>query len=322
MGITATMLTKCLRELERDGFITRKQYSRIPPTVEYSLAERGRTLIPALESVYRWAEEQMKNRPLDTLEEALNPQIQEDLLIIRQVFRMQCFHTGHFVISVQKLIFALAHLVEGQELYAVKSDIMQKLCDSLRIGQFRVEARDDRNPGQNIQPLFVRPSQVLNDQFVADTCPNLMLLGIILLDIKEQEIEEGSKPVENFRAHTPGGLDRSVNTLLFKAQDQRLHKVRLHHAFAAGDSYTAAGLLIEIDILHTHIYDLINSFVFPFICKRASGAALYAGKTTCTSIKVNMDSSILCSRDRFLRTGMYTFLTVQTIIAVVHDLYS
>ena len=62
VGITATMLTKCLRELERDGFITRKQYNTIPPTVEYSLAERGRTLIPALESVYQWADEQMKNK--------------------------------------------------------------------------------------------------------------------------------------------------------------------------------------------------------------------------------------------------------------------
>ena len=61
VGITATMLTKCLRELERDKFITRKQYSTIPPTVEYALAERGKTLIPALESVYQWADEQMKN---------------------------------------------------------------------------------------------------------------------------------------------------------------------------------------------------------------------------------------------------------------------
>lgn len=60
VGITATMLTKCLRELEKDGFITRTQYNTIPPTVEYSLAERGRTLIPALESVYQWAEEQMQ----------------------------------------------------------------------------------------------------------------------------------------------------------------------------------------------------------------------------------------------------------------------
>ena len=61
VGITATMLTKCLRELEQDNFITRKQYSTIPTTVEYSLAERGKTLIPALESVYQWADEQMKN---------------------------------------------------------------------------------------------------------------------------------------------------------------------------------------------------------------------------------------------------------------------
>ena len=61
VGITATMLTKYLRELEQDKFVTRKQYSTIPPTVEYSLADRGKSLIPALESVYQWADEQMKN---------------------------------------------------------------------------------------------------------------------------------------------------------------------------------------------------------------------------------------------------------------------
>ncbi len=56
IGITATMLTKCLRELEHDGLVNRKQYSTIPPTVEYSLSERGKSLIPALESIYHWAE--------------------------------------------------------------------------------------------------------------------------------------------------------------------------------------------------------------------------------------------------------------------------
>ena len=61
--ITATMLTKCLRELEKDGFITRTQYNTIPPTVEYALAERGKTLIPALESFYQWAESQLKDHP-------------------------------------------------------------------------------------------------------------------------------------------------------------------------------------------------------------------------------------------------------------------
>ena len=62
VGITPTMLTKCLRELENDGLITRKQYNTIPPAVEYTLAERGRSLLPALESVYHWAEGQMPGR--------------------------------------------------------------------------------------------------------------------------------------------------------------------------------------------------------------------------------------------------------------------
>ena len=60
VGITATMLTKCLRELEADGLVHREQYSTIPPTVEYSLTERGKTLIPALQSVYNWADSQMQ----------------------------------------------------------------------------------------------------------------------------------------------------------------------------------------------------------------------------------------------------------------------
>ena len=62
VGITATMLTKCLRELEADSLITRTQFNTIPPTVEYSLTERGKSLIPALESVYQWAEGQMNSK--------------------------------------------------------------------------------------------------------------------------------------------------------------------------------------------------------------------------------------------------------------------
>ena len=60
VGITATMLTKCLRELESDDLFLRTVYPAIPPSVEYSLTERGKTLIPALESIYNWADSQMK----------------------------------------------------------------------------------------------------------------------------------------------------------------------------------------------------------------------------------------------------------------------
>ena len=62
VGVTPTMLTKCLRELEKDGLIHREQHPTIPPTVEYSLTDRGRTLIPALETVYQWGEKQMRSQ--------------------------------------------------------------------------------------------------------------------------------------------------------------------------------------------------------------------------------------------------------------------
>ena len=60
IGITATMLTKCLRELEDDGLIKRKQYSTIPPTVEYSYTQKGSELINSLDGLYKWAEKYMK----------------------------------------------------------------------------------------------------------------------------------------------------------------------------------------------------------------------------------------------------------------------
>ena len=56
-GVTNMMLTKCLRELEDFGLVHRMQYNEIPPRVEYSLTERGKTLLPALEALYAWGRE-------------------------------------------------------------------------------------------------------------------------------------------------------------------------------------------------------------------------------------------------------------------------
>ena len=84
VGITATMLTKCLRELEADHLITRTQYNTIPPTVEYALTERGKTLIPALESVYSWADQQMKMQGISTfVEENTEAEILDEIREIR-----------------------------------------------------------------------------------------------------------------------------------------------------------------------------------------------------------------------------------------------
>ena len=52
--ITQKMLTQQLRQLELDGLISRKVYPVIPPTVEYSLTTKGRSLLPLLKSMAEW----------------------------------------------------------------------------------------------------------------------------------------------------------------------------------------------------------------------------------------------------------------------------
>jgi DNA-binding HxlR family transcriptional regulator len=54
LGITEKMLIQELRYLETIGVVTRTAYFEIPPKVEYSLTERGRTLIPVLENIVTW----------------------------------------------------------------------------------------------------------------------------------------------------------------------------------------------------------------------------------------------------------------------------
>ena len=58
--ITNTVLTRCLRELEEDGIVLRLNHNTIPPSVEYRLTERGRSLMPALRELFRWGSEQQR----------------------------------------------------------------------------------------------------------------------------------------------------------------------------------------------------------------------------------------------------------------------
>jgi DNA-binding HxlR family transcriptional regulator len=52
--ITQTMLTKQLRELEEDRIVTRKVYAQVPPRVEYSLSEVGKTVLPLVHALAQW----------------------------------------------------------------------------------------------------------------------------------------------------------------------------------------------------------------------------------------------------------------------------
>jgi DNA-binding HxlR family transcriptional regulator len=56
-GISQKMLTTTLRNLERDGFVTRTVYPTIPPRVEYTLTALGRELLAPVHALAQWADD-------------------------------------------------------------------------------------------------------------------------------------------------------------------------------------------------------------------------------------------------------------------------
>ncbi len=55
-SISYKTLSSTLKELEADKLINRREYPQIPPKVEYSLTERGKSLIPILDMMCDWGE--------------------------------------------------------------------------------------------------------------------------------------------------------------------------------------------------------------------------------------------------------------------------
>ena len=55
-GITQSTLTRQLRELEKDGFLHRRVYPEVPPKVEYTLTEFGKSFMPVLTAMLEWSE--------------------------------------------------------------------------------------------------------------------------------------------------------------------------------------------------------------------------------------------------------------------------
>lgn len=60
-SVTQRMMTKQLRELEEAGLVHREVYAVVPPKVEYSLTEKGRSLDPILIALRNWGNEHVKD---------------------------------------------------------------------------------------------------------------------------------------------------------------------------------------------------------------------------------------------------------------------
>ena len=59
--ISQKMLTVTLRALEEDGLVKRQIYAQVPPKVEYSLTKRAMSLLPHINSLISWAQENMED---------------------------------------------------------------------------------------------------------------------------------------------------------------------------------------------------------------------------------------------------------------------
>jgi len=60
-SITYKTLSSQLKELEEDGMVNRKEYPQIPPKVEYSLTEKAKSLLPAMEKLCEWGVNNQNN---------------------------------------------------------------------------------------------------------------------------------------------------------------------------------------------------------------------------------------------------------------------
>ena len=56
-GISYKTLSATLKELEADQLVHREEYPQIPPKVEYSLTERGKSLTPILDNLCQWGDD-------------------------------------------------------------------------------------------------------------------------------------------------------------------------------------------------------------------------------------------------------------------------
>lgn len=68
-NITDAVLAPMLKELIADGLVHREQYNEIPPKVEYSLTEKGKSVLPILQRICHWSRQQTK----DELDKKLAP---------------------------------------------------------------------------------------------------------------------------------------------------------------------------------------------------------------------------------------------------------
>lgn len=64
-SVSQKVLTSQLRDMEKNGLVNRKVYAEVPPRVEYSLTDLGRSLKPILDAMWNWGERYKSSQESD-----------------------------------------------------------------------------------------------------------------------------------------------------------------------------------------------------------------------------------------------------------------
>ena len=131
-NISQGSLAKQLRELGEDGIVGRKVYPEVPPRVEYFLTEKGKKLIPVLDTMEEFAnfyiEEYIKN--LNNRESTIKTEIKKRKILEVQIQNtMEFFETNDELtrLELEKLLNIKESRARDLLRYLVKNDMLQKI---------------------------------------------------------------------------------------------------------------------------------------------------------------------------------------------------
>lgn len=89
LPISQKVLAQNLKDLEHDGLISRTVVPEVPPRTEYRLTDKGRSLLPLLDAIYKWGWEDMteKGLPIDILGDMWHGYRERDEELMRHPYK-------------------------------------------------------------------------------------------------------------------------------------------------------------------------------------------------------------------------------------------